>query len=87
MRARSHSVALGNRSGKFAQTTSAEPIELCTWSTSGMPSMYCILFQKKSGSGIATVQRDVNLIRQRLKLAHKVSEERGDQVCRNENTW
>ena len=35
-------------------------------------------FQKKSVSGIATVQRDVSLIRRRLKLARKVSDEMGD---------
>lgn len=35
-------------------------------------------FQKKAKSGIATPQRDMDLIRQRLKLARKVAAGKGD---------
>ena len=36
------------------------------------------VFQKKSTSGIATPQRELDLIRQRLQLARKLAGRRGD---------
>ena len=42
-------------------------------------AMYVLhTFQKKSVKGIATVNRDMNLIRQRLKLAREISKANGD---------
>jgi phage-related protein len=35
-------------------------------------------FQKKAKSGIATPERDVDLIRQRLKLARRMASKKGD---------
>jgi phage-related protein len=35
-------------------------------------------FQKKAKSGIATPQRELDLVRQRLQLAHKQASRRGD---------
>jgi len=35
-------------------------------------------FQKKATSGIATPQRELDLIRQRLRLARKLAENKGD---------
>jgi phage-related protein len=35
-------------------------------------------FQKKSTSGIATPERELDLIRQRLQLARKLASKRGD---------
>ena len=35
-------------------------------------------FQKKATAGIATPQRDLELIRQRLQLARKLAKKKGD---------
>ena len=37
------------------------------------------MFQKKSKSGIATPKRDMDIIRERLKVAEKLSKEMRDE--------
>ncbi len=41
-------------------------------------AVYVHAFQKKATSGIATPQRELDLIRQRLQLARKLTGKRGD---------
>ena len=73
MRARRCCTVLRKRSGRCARMIQAGRIARCMWHNLGEAVYVLHAFQKKATSGIATPQRELDLIRQRLQLARKLA--------------